>query len=153
MRRSSVPSWTISSARGETACALATPGSPRSAHCSATPRFAIPNMPPVIERVLAIPPKRFERKLLTFLTEPELDALLAVPDLTTWTACETCFGGSPSLTKTDLPRPIVSGDDRLMAPPSLECDHGRCPLGDAPRPYRMREDSSAGHGSDSRSHQ
>src|SRR5436309_8602531 len=39
----------------------------------------------VIERVLAIPPKRFERKLLTFLTEPELDALLAVPDLTTWT--------------------------------------------------------------------
>ncbi len=39
----------------------------------------------VIERVLAIPPKRFERKLLTFLTEPELEALLAVPDLTTWT--------------------------------------------------------------------
>jgi integrase/recombinase XerD len=38
-----------------------------------------------IERVLAIPPKRFERALVTFLTEPELDALLAAPDRTTWT--------------------------------------------------------------------
>ena len=35
--------------------------------------------------VLAIPPKRFERSLVTFLTEPELDALLAAPDRTTWT--------------------------------------------------------------------
>lgn len=33
----------------------------------------------VIERVLAIPPKRVDRQLVTFLTEPELDALLAVP--------------------------------------------------------------------------
>ena len=33
----------------------------------------------VIERVLAIPPKRFNRRLVTFLTEPELDALLAAP--------------------------------------------------------------------------
>jgi integrase/recombinase XerD len=33
----------------------------------------------VIERVLAIPPKRFERRLVTFLTEPEIDALLAAP--------------------------------------------------------------------------
>lgn len=38
-----------------------------------------------IERVLAIPPKRFERALVTFLTEEELDALLAAPDRTTWT--------------------------------------------------------------------
>lgn len=30
-----------------------------------------------IERVLAIPPKRFERRLVTFLTEAENDALLA----------------------------------------------------------------------------
>ena len=28
----------------------------------------------VIERVLAIPPKRFERRLVTFLTEAEIDA-------------------------------------------------------------------------------
>jgi integrase/recombinase XerD len=33
----------------------------------------------VIERVLAIPPKRFDRRLVTFLTEPEMDALLAAP--------------------------------------------------------------------------
>ena len=38
-----------------------------------------------IERVLAIPPKRFERSLVTFLSEPELDALLASPDLANWT--------------------------------------------------------------------
>jgi site-specific recombinase XerD len=38
-----------------------------------------------IERVLAIPPKRFERALVTFLTEQELDAVLAAPDRTTWT--------------------------------------------------------------------
>ena len=35
--------------------------------------------------MLAIPPKRFDRRLVTFLTEPELDALLAAPDPTTWT--------------------------------------------------------------------
>jgi site-specific recombinase XerD len=39
----------------------------------------------VIERVLAIPPKRFERRLVTYLTEAEIDALLAAPDRTTWT--------------------------------------------------------------------
>jgi site-specific recombinase XerD len=38
-----------------------------------------------IERVLAIPPKRFQRALVTFLTEPEIDALLAAPDRRTWT--------------------------------------------------------------------
>jgi integrase/recombinase XerD len=38
-----------------------------------------------IGRVLAIPPKRFERALITFLTEPEIAALLAAPDRGTWT--------------------------------------------------------------------
>ena len=38
-----------------------------------------------IERVLAIPPKRFERRLVTWLTEAEIDALLAAPDRATWT--------------------------------------------------------------------
>ena len=37
-----------------------------------------------LARVLAIPPKRFERRLVTFLTEPELAALLAAPDRTSW---------------------------------------------------------------------
>lgn len=40
----------------------------------------------LIARVLAIPPKRFERSLVTFLTEPEVDALLAAPDRTTPTS-------------------------------------------------------------------
>lgn len=35
-----------------------------------------------IERVLAIPPKRFERSLVTFLTPDEVDALLGAPDRT-----------------------------------------------------------------------
>ncbi|MCA1697896.1 MAG: site-specific integrase [Actinobacteria bacterium] len=37
-----------------------------------------------IERVLQIGPKRHERALVTFLTEPELDALLDAPDRSTW---------------------------------------------------------------------
>ena len=51
-------------------------------------RFAAlrhPEHAAVIERVLAIPPKRFERNLLTFLTEEEVEALLAAPDRVTWT--------------------------------------------------------------------
>lgn len=39
----------------------------------------------VIARVLAVPQKRFERRLVTFLNEVELDALLAAPDRSTWT--------------------------------------------------------------------
>ncbi|WP_327586883.1 site-specific integrase [Nonomuraea sp. NBC_00507] len=39
----------------------------------------------VIQRVLAIPPKRFDHRLVTYLTEPEITALLAAPDTTTWT--------------------------------------------------------------------
>jgi site-specific recombinase XerD len=37
-----------------------------------------------IQRVLAIPPKRFKRALVPFLTRPEVDALLATPDQRTW---------------------------------------------------------------------
>jgi integrase/recombinase XerD len=38
----------------------------------------------LIARVLAIPSKRFDRALITYLTDAELDALLAAPDRTTW---------------------------------------------------------------------
>jgi site-specific recombinase XerD len=38
-----------------------------------------------IQRVLAIPPKRTERNLLTYLTDPEVDALLDTCDQATWT--------------------------------------------------------------------
>jgi integrase/recombinase XerD len=37
-----------------------------------------------IARVLAIPAKRFDKALITWLTEPEADALLAAPDKSTW---------------------------------------------------------------------
>jgi integrase/recombinase XerD len=38
-----------------------------------------------IQRVLAIPPKRSDRALVTFLDQTETDALLAAPDRSTWT--------------------------------------------------------------------
>jgi site-specific recombinase XerD len=38
-----------------------------------------------ISRVLAIPPKRFDRALICYLTEPEVEALLASCDPTSWT--------------------------------------------------------------------
>jgi integrase/recombinase XerD len=39
----------------------------------------------LIQRVLAMPAKRYEKKLIGFLTRPEIDAVLAAPDLRTWT--------------------------------------------------------------------
>jgi integrase/recombinase XerD len=38
----------------------------------------------IIQRVLAIPPKRFERRLVSFLTDAEVEALLSAPDRITW---------------------------------------------------------------------
>jgi len=38
-----------------------------------------------IQRVLSIPPKRTDRALVTFLDQPEIEALLAAPDRSTWT--------------------------------------------------------------------
>lgn len=38
----------------------------------------------LIQRVLAIPNKRHDRAIVTFLTQPEIDALLAAPDRTSW---------------------------------------------------------------------
>ncbi|MDP9074162.1 MAG: site-specific integrase, partial [Actinomycetota bacterium] len=39
----------------------------------------------LIARVLAIPTKNTSQTVLTYLTDPEVDALLAAPDRTTWT--------------------------------------------------------------------
>lgn len=39
----------------------------------------------LIARVLAIPTKNASQTVLTYLTDPEVDALLAAPDRTTWT--------------------------------------------------------------------
>ena len=43
-----------------------------------------PSHSALIQRVLAIPTKRYERKPIDFLTKPEIDALLAAPDQSTW---------------------------------------------------------------------
>jgi integrase/recombinase XerD len=47
--------------------------------------FKHPEHASVIERVLALPAKRFDRALVTYLTKEEVDALLAAPDRSTWT--------------------------------------------------------------------
>jgi len=46
--------------------------------------FELPTHSAQIQRVLAIPSKRFTRTLVRFLTPPEVDALLAAPDQRTW---------------------------------------------------------------------
>ncbi len=51
-------------------------------------RFAalrLPEHAALIQRVFAIPPKRFDRALISFLSRQEVDALLASPDRSTWT--------------------------------------------------------------------
>ena len=68
-----------------------------------------------IQRVLAMPSKRYTRRLITFLTRPEIDALLAAPDQRTWggrrdhafvlLAVQTGLRVSEM---TGLPRPDVS---------------------------------------------
>jgi integrase/recombinase XerD len=44
-----------------------------------------PEQAELIARVLAIPDKRFDTTLISYLAEPEIDALLAAPDRSTWT--------------------------------------------------------------------
>jgi integrase len=46
--------------------------------------FELPTHEAQIQRVLAIPSKRFTRNLVRFLTRAEVDALLAAPDRGTW---------------------------------------------------------------------
>jgi integrase/recombinase XerD len=50
-------------------------------------RYAAPRVPEhaaVISQVLAIPPRRRERAIVSYLTPEEADALIAAPDRTTW---------------------------------------------------------------------
>jgi integrase/recombinase XerD len=46
--------------------------------------FRHPEHAGLIQRVLAIPQKRFDRALVSFLTPPEIRALLSAPDRATW---------------------------------------------------------------------
>ena len=78
----------------------------------------------VIARVLAIPPKRFDATLVTYLTEDEVDALLATCDQATWTgrrdrtllmlACQTGLRAG-ELTHLRI------GDVHLGAGPHVSC--------------------------------
>src|SRR5690606_30481647 len=44
-----------------------------------------PDHADTIQRVLAISPKRFDRRIVTFLDKEEVKALLVAPDRSTWT--------------------------------------------------------------------
>ena len=46
--------------------------------------FREPQGAALIQRVLAIPVKRFSRKLVGFLSRPEIEAILGAPDQSTW---------------------------------------------------------------------
>jgi site-specific recombinase XerD len=63
--------------------------------------FEAPGHAAQIQRVLAIPSKRFTRKLVTFLPRPEVNALLAAPDQRTW------------LGRRDRALPFVAGQTGL----------------------------------------
>jgi integrase/recombinase XerD len=77
-----------------------------------------------IERVLAIPPKRFQRALVTFLTEAEIDALLAAPDRSTWTGrrdhAMLLVAAQTGLRASELIG-LTCGDVHLGAGPHLGC--------------------------------
>jgi site-specific recombinase XerD len=44
-----------------------------------------PEQAALVQRVLAIPPKRFDKALVSYLTPADVEALLAAPDRLTWT--------------------------------------------------------------------
>jgi integrase/recombinase XerD len=46
--------------------------------------FEDPSQSGLIQRVLAMPSKRYEKKLVSFLTRPEIEAVLSAPDRNTW---------------------------------------------------------------------
>lgn len=44
-----------------------------------------PDQLAIIQRVLAIPPKRFDKAIVSYLTDPQIEALLAAPERRSWT--------------------------------------------------------------------
>jgi integrase/recombinase XerD len=81
----------------------------------------------LIARVLAIPPKRFDKALVTWLTEPELDALLAAPDTTTWAGRRDhaliLLAAQTGLRISELTG-LTMGDVHLGTGPHVSC-HGK----------------------------
>jgi integrase len=77
-----------------------------------------------IERVLAIPPKRFQGNLVTFLTEAEVRALLAAPDRSTWTGRRDrallLLAAQTGLRASELTG-LTCADVRLGRGPHVDC--------------------------------
>ena len=80
-----------------------------------------------IARVLAIPAKKFDRALVTWLTEPEVDALLAAPDKATWAGrrdhAMLALAAQTGLRVSELTG-LTRGDVHLGAGPHVSC-HGK----------------------------
>jgi integrase/recombinase XerD len=81
----------------------------------------------VIARVLAIPPKRYDKALVTYLTEPEIQALLAVPDNRTWAGRRDhallLLAAQTGLRVSELTG-LTCGDVHLSTGPHVSC-HGK----------------------------
>jgi site-specific recombinase XerD len=81
----------------------------------------------MIARVLAIPSKRFDKALVTYLTEDELDALLTAPDKTTWAGrrdhAMILLAAQTGLRISELTG-LTCGDAHLGAGPHVSC-HGK----------------------------
>ena len=80
----SARSSATSTTKGITARRPETRGWPRS---TPSTRYALPLIPDrahTASQVLAIPQRRHDRAIVSYLTGPETDALLAAPDRTTW---------------------------------------------------------------------
>jgi integrase/recombinase XerD len=77
-----------------------------------------------IARVLAIPAKRYDKALVTWLTEPELDALLGAPDRSTWTGRRDraliLLAAQTGLRVSELTG-LTNGDVHLGAGPHVSC--------------------------------
>jgi site-specific recombinase XerD len=80
-----------------------------------------------IARVLAIPAKKFERALVTWLTESEVDALLAAPDKATWAGRRDhailTLAAQAGLRVSELTG-LTCGDVHLGGGPHVSC-HGK----------------------------
>ena len=93
-------------------------------------RFAAlrhPEHAELIQRVLAVPPKRFDRALISFLSREEVDALLASPDRSTWTGRRDhallLLGIQTGLRASELTG-LTCGDVHLGSGPHVSC-HGK----------------------------
>jgi site-specific recombinase XerD len=81
----------------------------------------------VIARVLAIPPKRFDKALVTYLTEPEIKALLAATGNRTWAGRRDhallLLAAQTGLRVSELTG-LTCGDVHLSTGPHISC-HGK----------------------------